>query len=95
MGRADPKHLHSGRTDDAPADRLHHVSCSAGADRGNVRIAGWLALDKARLEARLGAIEVDAIKEDAMEMEVGVRPRLHLMVYMTNNALVLLIPVTR
>src|SRR5262249_830925 len=51
-------------TDDAPADRLHH--------RSNVRIAGRLALDKARLEARFGPIEVDALQEDAMEMEIQI-----------------------
>jgi hypothetical protein len=32
--------------DDAPADRLHHISCSAGADRSDVGIGGRLALDK-------------------------------------------------
>src|SRR5215510_16499089 len=39
------------RADDPPTDLLE--------DLGNVRIARWLALDKARLAARLGAIEID------------------------------------
>jgi hypothetical protein len=47
-------------------------------DRGNIGIGGRLACDKAWREARLSAIEVDAFKEDAMEMEVGVRRRLYL-----------------
>ena len=70
------------RTDDAPADRLHHL--------GNVRIAGRLALDKARFEARLGAIERDALKKDTMKMDMQIdgataaldkrhRPRLDLL----------------
>ena len=47
-------------------------------DRGNIGIGGRLACDKTWREARLSAIEVDALKEDAMEMEVGVRRRLYL-----------------
>jgi len=43
------------RTDDPPTDLLE--------DRGNVRIAGRLALDKARLAALVGAIEIDPLKE--------------------------------
>ena len=50
------------RADDPPTDLLE--------DLGNVRIAGRLALDKARLEARLGAIELDALKEDNMIMDI-------------------------
>jgi hypothetical protein len=42
--------------------------------------AGRLDLDKARLEAHLSAIEIDALKKDTMKMDIGVRPRLHLMV---------------
>jgi hypothetical protein len=36
------------------------------SDRGNVRIAGRLALDKSWFEDRLGAIEIDSLKEDDM-----------------------------
>jgi hypothetical protein len=54
------------------ADFLHHV--------GHVGIAGRLALEKARLEARFGALEVDALKKEDMKMEIGVRLRLHLIV---------------
>ena len=50
------------RTDDPPTDLLE--------DRGNVRIAGRLALEKARLEARLGTIEIDALKEDHVIMDI-------------------------
>ena len=49
-------------------------------DRGNLGIGGRLACDKAWREARFSAIEIDALKEDAMEMEVGVRRRLYLIV---------------
>src|SRR5262249_7383976 len=41
-------------------------------DRGNVRIAGRFGFDKAGLAARFGAIEVDALHEDEMEMEVQI-----------------------
>jgi hypothetical protein len=51
-------------TDDTPADRLHHL--------GNVSIAGRLALDKARLEACLGALEIDAFKKDTMKMDIQI-----------------------
>jgi hypothetical protein len=44
------------------ADRLDH--------RGDVGIAGRLALEKARLAALVGAIQIDALEEDAMEMEI-------------------------
>src|SRR6266699_7230378 len=68
-------------TDDAMADFLHHVC--------HVDIAGRLDREKAGLEARLGAVEVDTLHEDAMEMEVHIertaktldkrdRPRLEL-----------------
>ena len=59
-------------TDDPPTDFLDHVSCSAGADGGDVRVGRWLTLHKSGLEARLGAIEVDTLQEDAMEMEVQI-----------------------
>jgi len=59
-------------TDDAVTELLE--------DRGNVRIAGRFDCDKAGLAARCGAIEVDALYEDTMEMEVGVRRRLYLIV---------------
>src|SRR5438128_7502532 len=59
-------------TDDAVTDLLE--------DRGNVRIAGRFDFDKAGLAARCGAIEVDTLHEDTMEMEVGVRRRLYLIV---------------
>jgi hypothetical protein len=39
-------------------------------DRGNIGIGGRLACDKAWHEARLSAIEVDALKEDAVKMQV-------------------------
>src|SRR5919109_960600 len=51
-------------TDDAMADFLKHV-CHVG-------IAGRLAREKAGLAARLGAIEVDALKKDTMEMEIEI-----------------------
>src|SRR5262245_8224221 len=51
-------------TDDAMADFLNHV-CHVG-------IAGRLDREKAGLEARFGAIEVDALHEDAMEMEIQI-----------------------
>jgi len=60
------------RADDTMADFLHDV-CHVG-------IAGRRAREKAGLAARLGAIEVDPLQEDAMEMEVGVRRRLYLIV---------------
>jgi hypothetical protein len=41
-------------------------------DLGNVRIAGRLALDKPGLEARLYAIEVDALQEDDMKMDMQI-----------------------
>jgi hypothetical protein len=41
-------------------------------DLGNVRIAGRLARDKARRAALVGAIEVDARKEDNMKMEMHI-----------------------
>ena len=41
-------------------------------DRGNIGIGRRLACDKAWREARLSAIEVDALKEDVMEMEVQI-----------------------
>src|SRR5882724_3525555 len=52
------------RADDPPTDLLE--------DLGNVRIAGRHALDKARLAALVGAIEVDALKEDNMKMEIQI-----------------------
>jgi hypothetical protein len=48
------------------ADRLDH--------RGDVGIAGRLALEKARLAALVGAIQIDAFKADAMEMEMQETP---------------------
>jgi hypothetical protein len=54
-----------------------------------------LACDKTWLEALVSAIQIDAFKENNMVMEIGVRPGLHSMVCMKNNALVSLIPVTR
>ena len=48
--------------DDPMADRLDH--------RGDVGIAGRLDREKAGLEARLGAIEVDALKKEDMKMEM-------------------------
>jgi hypothetical protein len=47
---------------------------------GDVGIAGGLTREKARREALVGAIEIDPIEEDAMEMEIGVRRRLYLIV---------------
>jgi hypothetical protein len=41
-------------------------------DCGNIGIGGRLACDKMWREARLSAIEVDALKEDAMKMEVQI-----------------------
>src|SRR5262249_26363897 len=51
-------------TDDAVTELLE--------DRGNVVIAGRGGVDKAGLEASCGAIEVDALHEDAMEMEIHI-----------------------
>jgi len=51
-------------TDDAVADFLQHV--------GHVGIAGRLAREKAGLAARLGAIEVDALKKEDMKMELEI-----------------------
>src|SRR5262249_3031145 len=48
--------------DDPSADLLDHL-CYLG-------ITGWLDLDEARLEAGLGAIHIDALKEDEVEMEI-------------------------
>src|SRR6266568_6640500 len=50
--------------DDSMADRLDY--------RGDVGIAGRLALEKARLAALVGAIQIDALEEDAMEMEIEI-----------------------
>jgi hypothetical protein len=75
------------RADDPPTDVLDHV-CHVG-------IARRFGFDKAGLETLGGAIEVNALKEDDVKMEIGVRPGLHLMVCMKNNTLVSLIPVTR
>jgi hypothetical protein len=50
--------------DDSPTDFLDHG--------GDVRVGRWLTLHKPELEARLGAIEVDTLQEDAMEMEVQI-----------------------
>src|SRR5262249_38296006 len=72
--------------DDPPADRLDHG--------GDIGIAGRLACEKAGLAARLGAIAVDALQEDAMAMEVHIertakplekrhRPRLDLVAWDT------------
>jgi hypothetical protein len=47
------------RADDPPTDLLE--------DRGNVRIAGRLDLDKARLAALVGPIKIDPLKEDKMK----------------------------
>ena len=50
------------RANDPPADLLDHV--------GDVGIGWRLDLDKARLEARLGAIEIDARREDNVIMDI-------------------------
>ena len=56
------------RADDPPTDLLDHV-CHVG-------IAGRLARDKAGLEARFAAIEVNTLKEDDVKMEIpSCRPR--------------------
>ena len=41
-------------------------------DLGNVGIAGRFGFDKVWLEARFGTIEVDALKEDDMKMEIQI-----------------------
>jgi hypothetical protein len=51
-------------TDDPPADLLDH--------RGDVGIAGRLALKKAWREALGGAIEVDPVEKDHMKMDIEV-----------------------
>src|SRR5262249_23079833 len=48
--------------DDTPADVLDYV--------GDVGIAERLALEKARLEALVGAIKIDHLEEDKMKMEI-------------------------
>ena len=58
--------------DHPPADFLYHL-CYIG-------IAGRLAREKAGFATFVGAIEVDTLYEDAMEMKVGVRRRLYLIV---------------
>ena len=50
------------RADDPPTDLLE--------DLGNVRIAGRLDLDKARLEALVGPIEIGPLQEDNMIMDI-------------------------
>jgi hypothetical protein len=50
--------------DDAPTDVLDHGR--------NIGIGGRLDLDEARLEAGLGAIQIDSLKEDEVEMEVEI-----------------------
>src|SRR5215510_16474964 len=71
------------------AELAHDPMADLRDDRGNIGIGGRLACDKAWHEVRLSAIEVDALKEDAREMEVhidgtakaldkGHRPWLHL-----------------
>jgi hypothetical protein len=59
------------RTDEAPSDRLDHVSCSAGADGGDVSIRGGLALNKARREVGLGAIEIDPLSQGGTIPDAG------------------------
>jgi len=49
-------------TDDAPTDLLDHGRY--------IGIGGRLALHKVRLEVGLGAIEIDALQEDTMEMQI-------------------------
>ena len=60
-----------------PTQHAHDPMADLLDHRGNIGIGGRLACDKTWREARLSAIEVDAFKEDAMEMEVGVRRRLY------------------
>src|SRR5215831_1424137 len=60
------------RTDDPMADLLDHVSCSAGADGGDVGIRGGLGGDKPRLAALVGAIHIDSLKEDHVEMQIAI-----------------------
>jgi len=40
--------------------------------RGHGSITGRLALDKARLETRLGALEIDALKKDTIKMDMQI-----------------------
>src|SRR5205823_4741317 len=56
--------------DDPPAALLDHVSCSAGADGGDVRVGRWLTLHKTWLEVLVTAIEIYPLKKNAMIMEV-------------------------
>jgi hypothetical protein len=51
-------------TDDAPTDVLDHGH--------NIDISGRLDLDEARFEAGLGAIQIDSLKEDEVEMEIEI-----------------------
>jgi hypothetical protein len=50
------------RTDDPPTNLLEHCR--------NVGIAGWLALEKARLAALVGPIKIDPLKEDDIKMDI-------------------------
>src|SRR5262249_673134 len=54
------------------AELAHNPMADLRDNRGDIGIGGRLDCDKAWLEARLSAIEVDALKEDAMEMEVQI-----------------------
>src|SRR5712691_4505829 len=51
-------------TDDAPTDLLDHG--------GDVGVGRGLDLDEARLEAGLGAIQIDSLKEDTMKMDIQI-----------------------
>ena len=59
-------------TDDAMADFLKYV-CHVG-------IAGRLDREKAGRASLIGTIQIDPLQEDEVEMEIGVRRRLYLIV---------------
>jgi hypothetical protein len=53
------------------ADLLDHVSCSAGADVGDVGVGRGLDREKAWLAPLVGAIQIYPFKEDNMITELS------------------------
>ena len=49
-------------------------------DQSNVRITGWLALEKARSATLVRALQIDTLQKNDMKVQVGVRRRLYLIV---------------
>ena len=55
-----------------PAELADHAATDLLEDRGDVAIGRRRAREKARCVPFVGAIEVDTLHEDAMEMEVRI-----------------------